>query len=66
MALLVRVFPQPGSLWGEEIMNPGACPWRLVSVSMEDSGFWSQEARRKQGMSALVSTPYMLGLMERN
>ena len=43
-------------------MNPGACPWRcLPPWRIMDSG--ARKPGSKQGMSALVLTPYMLGLM---
>ena len=69
MTWLIRVFPpacvQPWEAVCREkedmIRNPGGNPW--LFVSMEDSHSGAKESGSKQGKSALVLTPHMLGLM---
>ena len=66
MTLLVSSFPTSVYLLGrEEIKNPGACPWQCLSPwRIVDSG--ARKPESKQGQSALVLTPQMLGLMQGN
>ena len=53
---------QPASPCGEEILNPGTCPWLCLSPwRIVDSG--ARKPGSKQRMSALVLTPHMLGFM---